>query len=190
MPNRSTHQAITTACAFVSLPLAAYLPLDSFLAFELGVLVTLIPEFTPDLDISHRKFKGLGEFIGLKSYAKIVPHRYGVGKKHWTRLRIWNIFFFSHIPLVGTLLRTVLLCLPLLLLGMLLWAYLSSTIASWLPYLAVYFLYLWWGMSWSDLWHVVADRPWSKHGDRREMSRDFWYGRGQYERELERRGRR
>lgn len=203
MPNRAGHKFLTTACAITTLPAYFMLPTPYFLFLEAGVLITLIPEFTPDLDISHRKFKYFGEFIGLRAYANIVPHRYGTkpkhwqelaennkrkktvfDRKHWSRLRIWNIFFFSHIPFIGTLLRTLLLCLPLAVLAMLLWQWLGTTIGSWLPMLPAYFLYLWLGMSWSDVWHVAADRPWSKHGDKKEMSREFWYGRQKVQRRL------
>ena len=203
MPNRQGHKVLTTACAITTLTTYYLLPTTYFLFLESGILITLLPEFTPDLDMSIRKFSALQEFIGLRSYARSIPHRYGTKKqhwqelqqptglrkrrpsvfdtKHWSRLRLWHIFFFSHVPFLGTLLRTMLLCLPLAVLAMLLWSYLGSTIREWLPLLPAYFLYLWLGMSWSDCWHVAADLIAS---DFKETKREFWYGKQKEQRKL------
>lgn len=177
MPNKLTHRKLSITATLLSAPLFIILPTDQAVAFTLGSALTVIPELTPDLDISTREFNSLGEFIGLKSYAKIVPHRYGVGKKHWSRLRIWHIFLFSHIPLAGTLLRTFLVTLPLLLLAMLF----GITNEGFWKSAGWYFLFLWLGMSWSDCWHVLSDLIVS---DFKEMKREVWYGKRTEQRRL------
>ena len=127
-----------------------------------GVYITLIPEFTPDLDINARHFGWLGEFMGLKAYSTLVPHRYGMREKHWSRLRVWNILFLSHVPLLGTLLRTLILLVPI---GVI---YILLQLS--IPELPIIITFLWLGMSYSDIWHVVADNPFQNQ----ETTKEFW----------------
>lgn len=176
MPNsKYTHQSITLLSAAAGLVPAYYIyGYTDFIAvcvFEAGILATLIAEYTPDLDVKHRRFNWLGNFIGLRAYAELVPHRLGLRKKHWSRLRVWNLFMFSHLPFIGTLPRSILLCLPVCLLFML--------FGLSLEWLINYFVFLWLGMSYSDCWHVGADILTS---DIKETKRSFWrkrsYARG------------
>ena len=163
MPNRKTHQAITLIASLPAIPVAiSLLDFTQACSFMAGVYITLIPEFTPDLDINARHFGWLGEFMGLKAYSTLVPHRYGMREKHWSRLRIWNIFFLSHVPFLGTSLRTILLLIPLSIV-LLLYQW-------WSPSLLTMLIFLWLGMSYSDIWHVVADNPFQNQ----ETTREFW----------------
>lgn len=179
MPNKAGHQYLTLICSAAALPLGlltvapepsqvVFSP-AAWLALEAGILVTLIPEFTPDLDHSARRFNSVGKFLGLKVYSEIVPHRYGLGKTHWTRLRIWQLFFFSHLPGIGTLPRTLILLMPLAIV-MLAFTYIPITL---LPYI----FYLWLGMSLSDTFHVVADLITT---DFKQLKREYWQGRKEY----------
>jgi uncharacterized metal-binding protein len=163
LPNRATHQVLSIISGAVALPTIFFLDATQFLSLMSGIAVTAaLPEFTPDLDINARHFGWLGDWAGLKAYSQITPHRYGFKKRHWTRLRIWNIFFLSHVPFLGTSLRTLLLLLPFSVLLILL---------QWMPTnLPTIILFMWLGMSWSDLWHVIADNPFKNH----ETSKDYW----------------
>ncbi len=137
-----------------ALPAGLVMEPATFASFEAGIGVTLLPYFTPDLDIGWRKFNVLGEFIGLAAYARMVPHRYGARRKHWSRFRIWDIIFMSHVPLLGTLLRTLLILQFVVPVGLLL-------DMSWLQ-IGLQALWFWLGMSLSDLGHLIADRPWKR----------------------------
>lgn len=169
MPSRKVHQQITTTLTFLSVPLL-FLGPDG-VSFMAGVAVTWIPALTPDLDINTRHFGAYGEFIGLKAYAQLIPHRFGLRKKHWQkyRFRIWHMFAFSHIPFLGTLPRTALLLLPITIL------LLATGLIGW--WYGKFVLLLWLGMSISDMAHVIADIITS---DYKEMRRDFWRGRKYY----------
>lgn len=177
VPNKLVHRNLSLTATAIATTTFIVLPPDMATAFVIGSALTVLPELTPDLDISTRKFSPLQQFLGLESYAKLVPHRYGVGQKHWSRLRIWHIFFFSHMPLIGTLLRTLLCTLPLLLLAMLF----GITNPGFWQSVGWYWLSLWLGMSWSDCWHVGADLLVS---DFKETGRELWYGRKTAERRL------
>jgi hypothetical protein len=174
MPDSAkSHQAITIIAAGTAvIPMTVIYTHFGFvpaLLFEAGVLVTLITEYTPDLDVAHRHFGWLGNFIGLRAYAEFVPHRFGLRKRHWSRLRVWNLFMFSHLPLFGTLPRAFLLFLPITLLFLL-----FDWDLEWLIYA---FIPVWMGMSYSDLWHSGADLV---TGKLRETNRSFWRKRGSH----------
>lgn len=165
-----THQAITIiAAATAVIPATAIYNYFGFVPaalFEVGILVTLVVEYTPDLDVAHRHFGWLGNFIGLRAYAEFVPHRFGLRKRHWSRLRVWNLFMFSHLPCIGTISRTVLLFLPFTLLFLLFGWDIEWLVASFVP--------VWMGMSYSDLWHVGAD---ILSSDIKETRRSYWRNR-------------
>jgi uncharacterized metal-binding protein len=172
MPQKRAHQKLTLLTALATIPLAPAADLYQFAAFEFGILITLLPEFTPDLDVNHRRFGVISEFIGLKAYAKLVPHRHGLRKRHWSRLRIWNIFFFSHIPFAGTLLRTALLVLPML--------FLVLVFELFYPEVFEGMLFIWLGMSVSDTIHTIADKLYSMIKKKRgfkEADKAYWQQR-------------
>lgn len=168
-----THQAITLIAAGTAVvPTYAIYTHFGFVPaalFEFGILVTLITEYTPDLDVSRRRFGWLGNFIGLRAYAEFVPHRFGLRKRHWSRLRVWNLFMFSHLPVFGTMPRCILLFLPLTLLFLLFSWDLESLLYGFIP--------VWMGMSYSDTWHVGAD---ILSSDIKETKRSFWRKRGSH----------
>ena len=83
MPSRNTHQKITGTVGSIAIIPLLLLWGKWGACIAAGILVTLIPVFTPDLDINTRKFGGFGEFFGLKAYAQTIPHRYGLSKKNW-----------------------------------------------------------------------------------------------------------
>jgi len=159
---------VASAVPLGLLHLSTGLPIPWTAYVGIGITAVFV-EMTPDLDISKRQFGVIGELMGLKAYAKLVPHRAGLRKRHWTRLKIWHVLLFSHIPWLGTLIRTTLLLLPLGLLLLLFGWYLPQ-----LPQMAIG---LWIGMGWSDLWHTVVDVIMS---DLKETKREFWGQRNYY----------
>lgn len=169
MPNKLVHQRITAALLGVSALPVPFLPgraVDEYLVFMSGILVTLKPELGPDMDVNARKYGFAGELFGMNAYARLVPHRFGMRKKNYKRLRPETLFFMSHLPLIGTSFRVMMLLIPVSIIFML------SGIS--LEHLAHYALFLWLGMSLSDFGHVAADRI---TGDLRELKRDFWQKR-------------
>lgn len=164
MPSKVGHRRITIATGLVAIPAVAILVGWNVLPFAAGVAITYWPQWTPDLDHNRRRFGIWGRFMGLEAYSRLIPHRAGLKKKHWTRVNVWNIMLFSHIPLAGTAPRTVLLLLPIFLILLL--------FGWWWDVLWSCILYLWLGMSWSDLWHSFFDLL---LGDIKEFSRDYWY---------------
>lgn len=168
MPNRKTHQRITATIAVAAAPLALVAPVDVFILIETGIAITLFPAMTPDLDINTRRFGAWGEFIGLKAYAKSITHRYGLKKRHWSRARIWDIFWMSHIPFAGTLLRTLMLAAPIAL----------ATVVLGLDFKWAFWglLWIWAGMGISDCGHILADSPWKKR--ERILRKDDWIRKG------------
>lgn len=165
MPSRKTHQHLTKIALLTSLPALLALDFRLYVYFITGMAITLIPALTPDLDINARKFGVIGEWLGLKTYADLIPHRFGLRRKHWRkyRFRIWHTFAFSHIPFLGTLPRTIILMFPV---GIIVLA------LSWFDVELVWmFLFVWLGMSYSDTWHTVADVIVS---DYKEMRRGYW----------------
>lgn len=165
MPNAKTHALISGLSGPFTIPACMYagFPPEIAISCFCGAMATMVPELTPDLDVAHRRFGSLGEVLGFKAYAELVPHRAGMRKKHWSRLKVWNVFFLSHVPILGTLPRAMMVILPLSILFL---------IFDWnLSLLGEILLGLWIGMSWSDLWHLIAD---VLSGDLKEISRSFW----------------
>lgn len=170
MPNRIGHQRITTILLATSALSLLVLPLDWYdeqAAFLIGVALTLAPQLTPDLDVNGRKFGWVGELIGMNSYAKAIPHRFGMHKKHWRKPE--SILLMSHVPLFGTLFRVIMLGTPAVILALLTGIDISG--------MMYYVIFVWLGMSLSDLFHVIADKL---TGDLKEIRRDFWKRRMDY----------
>lgn len=165
MPSKVGHRRITIATGIVAVPVVAIVVGWNAVPFAVGVAVTYWPQWGPDLDHNRRRFGVLGRFMGLEAYSKLIPHRAGLRKKHWTRLNVWNIMLLSHIPWLGTAPRTLLLLLPTLLILLL--------FGWWWDYLFLWVWWLWLGMGYSDLWHVAADII---TGDLKEAKRSYWYG--------------
>jgi uncharacterized metal-binding protein len=173
VPNKKTHQKLTLLASITAMPIIFFLPPEQSLPLIGGILITWFPEMGPDLDINSRHFGAIGGFIGLKAYAEVVPHRYGFRKRHWLRLRIWNVFLLSHIPFIGTIPRTLILLLPISLFFIL--------FNLWLPEILRTAIFIWLGMSYSDVWHVLADLIAS---DLKEMRKDYWRQRKYWGKEL------
>lgn len=166
MPNKLAHQRITAVILGTAvLPLCA-IPLstiDEYAAFMIGIGLTLRPELGPDMDVSRRRYGFLGELVGLNAYARLMPHRAGLHKKDWKRLRPEKIFFMSHLPLIGTAFRAIMLIVPISIICMIFGLNFTRV--------AYYAIFLWLGMSLSDLGHVIADLLVS---DFKELKRSFW----------------
>jgi hypothetical protein len=167
MATKKTHQKLTAGIAIASSPLILVVNPIHFGLYEIGILITLWPLMTPDLDHQARKFDWLSDFFGLKMYADMIPHRYGLKKRHWSRFRIWDIFKFSHIPFFGTFPRTVMLTW---LIGLVILMFNLS-----FGWFLVAFFWTWVGMSVSDTGHLLLDRPWKKK--QREMTPEHWIRR-------------
>ena len=145
MPNGTTHRTLTLGLQLVTLTATPYLhPIDA-LALQVGISATYY--INPDLDITTNRL-GLVKYLGFESYRKLVPHRFGLSKKHWNG-SIKSVLLFSHIPFIGTILRTILLLMPVVILLLF-----CSSIHI-LDIKFILFLYL--GMSLSDTIHIIAD---------------------------------
>lgn len=145
MPNGTTHRALTLGLQLITLPVTLYLHPVDVIALQTGITATYY--INPDLDITTNKL-GLVKYLGFESYRKLVPHRFGLAKRHWNT-SIKNVLFFSHLPFIGTIIRTVLLLLPIIIL------LLFCSSVQLLDIRFIVFLYL--GMSLSDLLHILAD---------------------------------
>jgi len=176
MPGRKVHTGLTAATAAMILPISLVAGLGPLYAGLVtgGCLITVPVRIkgvaiylNPDMDIRINDSK-LARAFGIETYRKAIPHRSGLKAKNWKLLwrKPWAIFFFSHIPFVGTLPRLALLILalifPVLALG-------QEELLS-LPVL----FFLWLGMSLSDTVHALADLYWSWYkkddkGDRRRI---------------------
>lgn len=145
MPNGPTHQVLTLGLQLVTLSSTPYLHPIDVVALQTGITATYY--INPDLDITTNKL-GLVKYLGFESYRKLVPHRFGLAKRHWNS-SIKNVLFFSHFPFVGTILRTLLLLLPITVVLLL---------CSAIHFLDIRFLlFLYLGMALSDTLHIVAD---------------------------------
>lgn len=146
MPNWTAHRALTLCACFTALPVAIVASPLCFGAFLGGIVTTTW--VNPDTDLKQR----LGQFgtiIGLKAYQDVAPHRGGLRKRHW-RGSIWQrMANSSHLPLMGTIPRWFILMVP----PTTLYLMLGGPV---LPYVgpAIFFML---GMTYSDLWHVLAD---------------------------------
>lgn len=156
MPNGPTHRKLTKIATGVGIGTFFYLGISTEIWllreiswFSLGVLTTLY--FDPDLDLRHR-LGYVGNAIGLELYQKIVPHRAGITSKSWrefSKKDWWRLFLFSHLPFLGTLPRLLILVTltaPI---------YLAFSMIERYPIYGILWLYL--GMSYSDVWHSLAD---------------------------------
>ena len=172
MPQKRVHQIITVTAMACVVPAALVLEPYQFWCIQAGMAVTIVPEMGPDLDVNNRRFGALAEFIGLRGYAKLVPHRYGLRKRHWHNLRVWNIFFFSHVPFAGTIPRALILAFPVFAIAMIT-NNVSLGVFSWL-------LFIYIGMGVSDTLHVLADIGYSfvrGKASFKEVDKGYWMRR-------------
>lgn len=150
MPNGPTHRKLTRLSWTLGVIPAWYLSGNTeALWFSVGVFTTMY--FDPDLDLRHR-LGYVGNAMGLDLYQRIVPHRAGITSRSWrdfSKKDWWKLFLFSHIPFLGTMPRTIIVILPFLMI------FLVLSMVDSFPWYGV--LWLWLGMSYSDIWHVVAD---------------------------------
>lgn len=147
MPNKRTHDTITKVIGLVALPIVGIASgAIEVVAFEIGVLITL--KVSPDLDI-HNSLGWLGELMGFSIYKKLAPHRGGLSRSHWAHGFLWQAFMFSHIPILGTSIRWVMVMLPILSILMTFSAMEMFPVRLGLFVLA--------GMSFSDTFHLLAD---------------------------------
>lgn len=145
MPNGNTHHTFTLGLQLVTVASTLYLHPIDVLALQIGISATYY--INPDLDITTNRL-GLVKYLGFESYRKLVPHRFGLAKRHWNS-SIKNVLFFSHFPFIGTILRTILLLLPIVV------VLLFCSSIQLLDARFLLFLYL--GMALSDTLHIVAD---------------------------------
>lgn len=166
MPGRKAHRVLTSLAAGASTPIFFVAPIEVSLPFFLGVVVTMPLRFkvgpgeyihvyfNPDMDTAGENDPIL-EMFGLNSYQEGVVHRRGLRLKDWKGLpkKPWSIFWFSHLPLIGTLPRFLLLTMPIAV------VFLMTGLFEHLTAIMIFsFLF---GMSTSDAVHVLADITWS-----------------------------
>lgn len=163
MPSGIIHRQLTLYLQILTLPSLTVLTLPEYIGLQLGILVTYY--VNPDLDITTDRL-GLVKYFGFETYRKLVPHRFGLRLKHWKRIgdsdspernniagSISKVMFFSHFPFIGTVMRTVLVLLPVLTLLLL------FDSVSMLNLRFILMLYI--GMALSDTLHIIADVFWS-----------------------------
>lgn len=158
MPNGKVHAFTTTATAVASGPALVWFANQPILygaAFGLGCLTGLV--LTPDLDVDHGSYSHriVGRTAGQLArwiwwmmwwpYARLIPHR----------------SFWSHFPVLGTLLRLVYLAGgPLLLLWSLnaLYPHSFPALPGWHPL----FNWIFAGLATVDAQHTLLDLTWSR----------------------------
>ena len=149
MPNGPTHRKLTKIALLGTIPAIFVGGSTEVIWFATGIATTLY--FDPDLDLRHR-LGYVGNAMGLDLYQRIVPRRAGITSRSWrdfSKRDWWKLFLFSHIPFLGTIPRTIIVILPFLML------FLVLSMVDTFPWYGV--LWLWLGMSYSDVWHVAAD---------------------------------
>lgn len=154
MPLGPTHRRISRIVQIASGPAIFWMQYDHWLAMQVGL--TIGTYVTCDLD-THNPFGKVGEFIGFDTYRRSVTHRAGLRIKDWKnltrkdekRLMPWQVVFFSHLPWVGTSVRTILCLAPVLMLLLMfdLAVYISPT----------WILLIWACMGVQDFAHSGAD---------------------------------
>lgn len=145
MPDGRVHTKLTLGLQLVTVPSVFILSPTDFIGLQLGIVATYF--VNPDLDITTNRL-GIAKYFGFETYRKLVPHRFGLAKRHWNT-SISNVLLFSHFPLIGTVVRTILVLLPLTVLLLLFNAIYILDIGF------IFYLYL--GMALSDLFHILAD---------------------------------
>jgi len=159
MPNRPTHTKITIALTASSLIPAIMIGADAAIPFLGGIASTLSVKLgkywvalNPDLDIVQNN-SDLAKMLGFSSYQQSISHRSGLTKSSWRYVakNPLNLIWMSHLPVIGTLPRFLIVLILLGIVALMLGVELK---AVWI---------LWWflGMAWSDLWHIIADISWS-----------------------------
>lgn len=150
MPSGRTHLKITTAIQAAGLPLFFYTPFPFALGWHIGCWVSRY--VNNDLDITVSRLPKAVQVLGFSLYKEIVPHRAGLYRGQWRNLS-WNVIFFSHVPVVGTALRFVLvLYVPVILLLLL-----GSVQLLTLAWVGETLVGVFSGMSTSDAGHTSAD---------------------------------
>jgi uncharacterized metal-binding protein len=163
LPSGVVHRKITLFLHLLTLPSALFVDPIPFIGLQIGLIATYF--VSPDLDITTNKL-GLAKYLGFETYRKLIPHRFGLSLKDWRRKKsvhddqktkiaesIPKVFLFSHIPLIGTVIRTVLVLLP--------WV-ITLLLFNRLEYISFVFVtYIYLGMALSDTLHIIADIFWS-----------------------------
>lgn len=141
MPSGIVHRKITTILIPLTTPT---LFIDG--VFGLGVISGIIVTLAvnPDLDITTNKAGVFHSYF--EWYKDLIPHRYGLRASHWEDINIWKLLSFSHLPIFGTLLRYIMVFLPIMLIS---YAY-GLSIG---PFFGGALL----GMIVSDICHICAD---------------------------------
>lgn len=181
--NKKGHRQLTLLVAATAVPAILVFPesTTNVLLFELGVVATLHPYLNPDLDYHNRKWTQAGELLGFEMYSSLIPHRSGMNKKDFKGLNVRNIIYtlsYSHWPLIGTLPRTIMAFIPILLIVLI--------ARDLVPIVSTAFVWIWLGMSWSDLWHVVSDKLYSYTKERKkrygsgELTGSYWRSRKKF----------
>lgn len=157
MPNGPTHRKISNIIQIASTPAIFYMDFDRFLALQAGLVIAT--RITPDLDL-YNPLGEVGEFFGFGTYKRVVAHRAGLRLKDWKRLFVpsektgqrmtpWQITLFSHLPWIGTLVRTGLCLIPILVL-LLMFQLHTYVDPAWLVWIFA-------GMGIQDAAHSLAD---------------------------------
>jgi len=143
MPLAPAHKKLTIITSFAAFSLLLVKDIPVFVAFEAGILTTLV--INPDADLA-QGLGVIGDFMGLEAYEDEMIHRFGLSRNHWRKYG-WKTVMGSHVPLIGSLFR--LLPILILLSLTLLWSFLQ-------PYWYLLVVYLL-GISLSDTVHIIAD---------------------------------
>ena len=159
MPSGKTHSRITALAAMTLSPVCLYVTGDPLAgaSFALGILATLPIRvagttiyLNPDMDIVSNAGR-LSKAIGLDAYEKSVGHRAGLRKRDWEGVsrNPAKVFLFSHVPIVGSVIRMIPVLLLLFLISYII--ILPTSVFVWVSI----------GISISDICHILADVIWS-----------------------------
>lgn len=144
MPDGVTHRRLTYTLLTLTLPSYLYFEPLYVMLTQVGICLTLW--INPDNDLYVNKWM---KYSAYTWYKEAVTHRRGLYRKNWNKVKWWDLFFFSHLPYAGTVLRFI----PVLLLWMIAGMALGLS-GTWI---AIAALLLYNGMAISDTLHIVAD---------------------------------
>jgi len=154
VPNRRAHTKITLVSMMVTLPVAIYNPVYG-LCFGLGILSTIPVKvagswivLNPDMDIvANDSF--VARSLGIQPYQRAISHRAGITRSSLKLLlrKPWLAMFYSHLPLVGTIPRTLIILSLATVFALMLGLSINP------EWVLLFFL----GMATSDFLHIMAD---------------------------------
>lgn len=159
MPNNRVHSAISKSIAIASLAIVPFFPQSIFMTIGIALTIPIrlgkmSIYLNPDMDIKMNKGSQIAYALGLDAYQKNVRHRSGMHRDHFLGLwrNPWKILFFSHLPVIGTIPRSLLILFPMIVINLMV-----GIDPTPIPYVMLFS-----GMAISDIAHIVMDKIWTE----------------------------